>query len=353
MTVKIAMCDVAQAPALMRFIDRHWKKNHALSVDRRLLDWQHLDPASGQYNFVLGCDANTGEIVAALGFIPQSQFDPALAGAGHLWLALWKVRDDVRVGGLGLNLVSFLVETRVPKTIGVIGMNPLVEPIYRAIGFKTGIVNHYYLVNKSLARFHLLDSFDGRFGAEGAERGGGEFIGLDATSLTAFGESLDRKTWMMMAPGKSLEYLKNRYLLHPHYRYGLYGVVVEHCPVGIAVFRECRHEGGRALRLVDYIGDPYAFSCLNEAMNKLLESTGVEYVDFYNWGIDPQVMAASGFIRRGTDSPVVVPNYFEPFSRENVDLRFGWRSGESTPFYFFKGDSDQDRPNMLPIPVGA
>ena len=53
----IRMCGKPDVEALMRFIDEHWSRGHVLSWHQALMDWQHFDPASDRYNFVLGCAA--------------------------------------------------------------------------------------------------------------------------------------------------------------------------------------------------------------------------------------------------------------------------------------------------------
>ena len=43
---------------------------------------------------------------------------------------------------------------------------------------------------------------------------------------------------------------------------------------------------------------------------------------------------------------IVIPNYFEPFKRENIKLRYAiWPGKKILPI--FKGDCDQDRPNVI------
>ena len=43
---------------------------------------------------------------------------------------------------------------------------------------------------------------------------------------------------------------------------------------------------------------------------------------------------------------IIVPNYFEPFEKKNVKLEIAYKS-KSDNYVAFKGDSDQDRPNVL------
>ena len=40
-------------PLIIDFLDTHWKKNHALVVSQELMDFQHLNPITGGYNFII------------------------------------------------------------------------------------------------------------------------------------------------------------------------------------------------------------------------------------------------------------------------------------------------------------
>ena len=43
---------------------------------------------------------------------------------------------------------------------------------------------------------------------------------------------------------------------------------------------------------------------------------------------------------------VIIPNYFEPVINENIDILFAYKKKENIKFNIYKGDGDQDRPNI-------
>jgi hypothetical protein len=45
------------------------------------------------------------------------------------------------------------------------------------------------------------------------------------------------------------------------------------------------------------------------------------------------------------DGNLIIPNYFEPFEQKNVKIELAYKA--DFPYVAFKGDSDQDRPNIL------
>ena len=50
-----------------------------------------------------------------------------------------------------------------------------------------------------------------------------------------------------------------------------------------------------------------------------------------------------GFVKKGLSD--IVPNYFEPFLKQNINIDYAFKS--KSPYVIFKGDSDQDRPNLI------
>ena len=152
MAVTIDRCAAADIEDVVRFIDEHWARGHALVASRPLLDWQHRN-ADGGYSFVVA--RADGGVAGVLGYIPTRRFDPALAGTNVVWLTTWKVRQDAGVAGLGLALLRHLAEVEPHVAIGAIGLNPATRPIYQALGYRLGELQHYVLPNVTLRRFDL------------------------------------------------------------------------------------------------------------------------------------------------------------------------------------------------------
>ena len=99
------------------------------------------------------------------------------------------------------------------------------------------------------------------------------------------------------------------------------------------------------VRIVDFFGHDRAFIRINSPLEQLLVELGAEYVDFYEYGIDESVMSKSGLQENKFDDQIIVPNYFEPFEKRNIKLRWALKSNSSTVTPIFKGDGDQDRPS--------
>ena len=69
--------------------------------------------------------------------------------------------------------------------------------------------------------------------------------------------------------------------------------------------------------------------------------------DFYEYAIGDSIMSKSGLHKNHFNDQIIVPNYFEPFVRKNINLKWAIKSSNSVMTPMFKGDCDQDRPKIL------
>ncbi len=344
----IHVCAESEVSELKRFIDNHWKRHHALAVSPELMDWQHYDRDNKCYNFVVANDTETGEIHGVLGFIPTSQFDNSLSVRREMWLALWKVRSDVQGSGVGLSLLFFLIKSKTPRYISALGLTDRVIPIYKYLGYTTGYLHQYYIVNEDKKDFSLVGSFDGRYKSCCEDIVDKKvLIKYDKSTFSELSGKFEYIQPEAEVPGKSLAYLQNRYVLHPLYKYHIYSVADGGKEVGIIVVRVVSHGSSRALRIVDYYGSPESLLGTLEEFQELLRIHDAEYVDFYNLGFDEELVVRVGFLKRNQSSGIIIPNYFEPFEKKNINIAFAFKSDAAFHCLAFKGDSDQDRPSSI------
>ncbi len=333
------------------FIDRHWRRGHVLATSRRLLEWQHLDPNGERLNFLLleeDEEARGPEPLGILGFIPTHQFDPGLERDRHLWLAIWKIREDARAGRAGLSMVAHLRDSLKPASMGSFGINEVVLPIYRWLGYRVSRLNQWVLMNPATTapRIALPSSTAENPFCQGRA---GDLVELTAEDLERNAGEIRALCEAGPAPPKSAEYLKRRYLDHPFYDYRVAALREGSRPSAGAVFRAQEAKGGACVRVVDAFGPGGGVAkCLSALCARLFEEPRIEHCDFFEQGKVPaEAMEAEGF-RRVQDVPgLVVPSYFEPFVAENVTLESACWCETEQPYAFVKGDCDQDRPNTI------
>jgi hypothetical protein len=119
-----------------------------------------------------------------------------------------------------------------------------------------------------------------------------------------------------------------------------------HRPALIAT-RVAEHENARALRIVDFAGDPHALAHCGSALAALMIEERAEYADFWQTGFPEEALLSAGLAPVATDGPLIVPNYFEPFLAQNGKILCAIKAAPSAPLMIFRADGDQDRPNRL------
>jgi hypothetical protein len=341
----IYICKDSELSELQKFIKDHWKTDHILVRNRKLMDWQHLDRENKVYNFVIAKCRQTKQIHGILGFIPTSHFDKSIKQC-DIWLAIWKVKDGIKSMGLGMVLLQFLVDIKKPQSISGYGFNKSLNPILKYFGHKIRELHHYYIVNDRKHNFGLIGNFDHLYYSN-------DYVTDENKKLIKFGGNRFLNNGKILSkffpdtgiPTKSFTYYYNRYFTHPIYKYHIYGIVKKEEILGFLVFRLVSHQSNNALRIVDYFGYKEGITSIKKALQKLLIYYDAEYIDFYNLGFSAQTLASSGFIKRDCSTKVIIPNYFEPFEKKNITLRVGYKCDSKYNYFVCKGDGDQDRPS--------
>ena len=231
--------------------------------------------------------------------------------------------------------------------IGAIGFNPATAPIYRALGYHVGELDHYVAVNHTVRHIELATLAAPEITQDNT------LPPLVHRALTRAGlddiAGLDSSIAPAGAPRKTAKYFSARYLNHPVYSYivlGLIDPIADNRPVvGLMAARLAEHAGRRALRIVDFIGSAGIFARVHDVVQTLLVDHDAEYADVYNAGVDSATFERAGFVRVDPDGATIVPDHFEPFEHRNVRLRVAIK-GAARPI-LFKGDADQDRPNIV------
>lgn len=335
--MQITECTREDLPALMDFIDQHWRKDHILAREQAVLDWYYGTERG--CNFLLA--RKDGEIFAVLGYIDADRFYPQPPEHSELWLALWKVRDDAGVPGLGLRLILALKKRYPQRPISVLGLSEAASKIYSLLRYQVKTLDQLFIHNQHLDTYRLLH---GCLSAYSCQPFDGEVSLVDSV------EQLRAEAVRVCdSRQRGVEYFIHRYLRNPFNDYQLFRIE-QGDQLCYAIGRVMSANGGSALRLVDLYGQ---LPMLGQALawfEQHLQHQGLEYMDFYLCSEQSEQLQACGFINRADCADdVVVPNYFEPYVAQNVDLQCATENGFTGPV--FKADGDQERPNRLLSPV--
>ena len=333
---------VSEGSSVQHFLDSHWKKNHSLVLSRDLLDFQHLNKIDYRYNYVIAISNSTHEIDALFGYIPTYQYDESLKKFGDFWGAIWKKREDIEneeSNEIGMDVFTRIFEYPNFHSFSAIGISKTALKIYKAFQCKTGYLSHYFILNDHIHDFLIAGNVDNDYyGTETSYKSEWCLKEIDANDLS----NINIKP--VYRPYKSVEYLINRYVKHPIYRYSFYGIYNQYEIKSILVARFVHAKNSMVIRIVDALGELQG--SLYDSFQDLLHLTNAEYIDFMNYGIDESVFYEMGFRKLDLEGDLIIPNYFEPFEQRNVKIDIAWKADYEN-YVAFKGDSDQDRPNII------
>lgn len=346
--ISVGLARRSHQSEVLAFVRDEWRHDHVFVSHPDVFEWQHTADDPDLLTIIEGRTL-TG-IGAVLGFIPQWRFDPALRAEHEIFLALWKLGDRHGVPGLGLRLMSFVLHTLRPRFVGAVGLASTVVPLYRAMRFELGMCDHFVMPNRCRVRYQILAGADETLWVPGRGRADGQLRLLDEATLGSREVEL-APLFAGVAPRKSVQFLLERYCRHPYYRYRVYLMSLGERAAALVVCRVVAAGDASALRIVDFIGDADAMAGCGPAIQDEIKSLDCEYVDILCAGLEREALQAAGFNDRRQFDGLIVPNHFEPFVQRNIEISYAYRleRGRTERVRLFRGDGDQDRPNLLAV----
>jgi len=210
-----------------------------------------------------------------------------------------------------------------------------------------GKLKQYFILNEDRSEYGLLEGAEKLPAKPALSFSNKEFVKIDHSGMTPAGQEVPHSLFERSIPTKSWGYIIGRYLEHPIYQYQVYGIAQEGKFQALAVVRRSSFNGQHALRVVDLIGPWEALEGTYHLWQGLLKSHQAQYLDLYCLDTQDFNLEAAGFLLRDKYPEVIVPNYFEPFEKRNVNLHYSYKISSGERYSFFKGDCDQDRPNFI------
>lgn len=329
---------------LINFLRVAWNPDHALIKSRELLDFQHYDKDNNAYNFIVAENQQTGEYDALVGYIPVAQYDSELRENGDYWGGIWKRKDDVY--NEDINIVGAEVFQRfftLPffKSQCGISLSKYAVKACKAMRYKFGYMHQYYILNKNCNHFAIADNVTDEYFVNPSQSHDNNWSlrWIDINTVK------NSKLSPHYRPYKSIRFLENRYFCHPIYHYLFLGLYDLTSIKAVLVARILEVNGSKVLRIVDVYGEIGGY--IYPSVQNILSEGAFEYIDFLNYGIDTSVFTNMGFRELNFEEDnLILPNYFEPFERRNVKMTVVHKDKYDS-FTAFKGDADQDRPNII------
>ena len=332
----LRFCELDEEKMLQILIGKGWKE-HIFTHHSSLLRWQFYNEIERRFNILVAHDTVNDSIVGMLGYIPVAHFDKNLADYKEYWLSHWYVdKDSCNDPTIGLGLLSKLTEYLEANSICGIGISDVAFGIYKAMRFETGIMNHYFIPNINRKDYKILKNFKGNVTSSTV-----------SSRLTFKRINNVRELGYLkitLSPMKSIDYVINRYLNHPYYKYGLNALSFKNELLMIMVTRKIRVGELNCIRIVDILGDYSSAENIFSLISDFLSLESSEYIDCLNHGLPKEFFTTLGFEKKSGN--LVIPDFFEPFVAKNVDYRFALKT-KNKNFCIFKADSDRDRPYLM------
>jgi hypothetical protein len=324
---------------IMNFIDKEWKKNHILSMNKELLLYEFSEGTN--LNFILAKEPDN-KIIGFMGFIKTNK-----SKNPDIWPSFWKVLKTCHPI-LGLSLLNYLRKQIRHRYFILPGINKSTINIYKGLGMQIGALKQAYIINPLKSNFQIAKINDkNKLNLKIEIRQSKSNYSLkeirDYKKLCSYINSLgDIKS----IPSKDFNYFNKRYLSHPIFVYHFYGIFREESILSVFVCRVVHYGQSMCLRIVDCYGQIKLIKYVSDSILKLIIDCDFEYIDFLHFGFDSSVLKAAGFnFIDYTRDDIILPNYFSPFIRENKEIYFACEVPNTKNFTIYKADGDQDRPN--------
>lgn len=327
-TIRRAVFD--DIPHIMRFMDEHWKPGNILAKNREFFEWQFVD--GDKLNMFIGIDEEAGTIYGMIGAVVYSKStNPDISSC--TWQVI-KSSNPI----LGLDLVDYMCgELSVRYNFGA-GLSEKSVKINKLLGYKIIAMNHYY---------RLADREDYKIAKVAdkvipfAESTGYSLEPIH--SVEKMKKIISEKLLAACILSKEYSYIEKRYFGHPIYHYDIWKIVdTEGKSQSVLITRDEVMQDRKICKIIDHYGKMEDLGKIAEALDRLMEERGYEFVDVYSYGIPVEIYEQGGFVRCSEESSNIVPNYFHPFVQENIALKMIDPMIEG--LRLFRGDGDQDRP---------
>ena len=323
-----------EIPEIMDFINTFWRKGHILGVNRSFFDYEMV--TNGEVNVVVSKTRDSDQIDGMIGYLPCSNDSTKL----DTWGVIWKTKPDAKPM-LGIEMKKRFCEITGARSHLGTGANPetAVPLLRRILHYYSAKMKHYYRLG-DLKEYEICTV---KHKDIPPYKDKGELkIKLLPTAEKLehfFDFSSVEDCW----PYKDFWYYNRRFYEHPIYQYEVWGLSGENTKA-FFVTRVLHYLNHAALSIVDYAGDASLFSQCGQFFDQIVTENAYEYVDFYFDGFDEEAVQEAGFLKLEEDDTNILPAYFSPFVKSNIDIYVTSQDCDHQ-YRFFKADGDQDRPN--------
>lgn len=332
-SVVLRKAELSDIDRIVEFIRQsYYIKNHVFTRERRILNDWHI--AGDNVWFVIGEGSESKKIYGIMGYRLYTQ-DKSPDVSLDIFQTI-KSGDPT----LGIRILQYMDEMYPGSCKCSSGVVPRLKGLYTYLGYQVGTLKHYYrLADRNEYKIAQI----GKKIIPSVNKEGYTFKLFD--SIQQIKESLSPDIFDWSFPRKNFEYIEHRYFKNIGYEYKVWGIFNSEAQCkGLLSGRDIQLNGAKCCKIVDFIGNDEVLRHCGAAFAKLIEDADYEYIDFYEIGIEDDIMTEAGFVLNDkTDN--IIPHYFEPYVLENIDIYYCTNKTEK--FHAYRSDGGQERPNFI------
>ena len=336
---------------IQKFMNLNFKKNHIISKNSKFFNWQYRN-SDGKINCTLAL--KNKEIVGVYFYVPLSHFDKKL-DKNHIFFSTWTVKgfkknisiNENKEGiAIALKIINNIYQYFKSYLIINVGIDIRLKKFHEYKKIKSYISNHHFIISPYIKKFNILQKCSHLIKKFNKKKNKAKINFKKIKKLNDLKKLETEDLFNYQIPLKSNDYLINRYLKHPIYKYHIYAISRKKT-IALCVFRVAKAKNTNVIRIIDYVGSNKSFRYLNHFFYKILKLYKAEYLDFYSFGIPLSDLKKSGLIDKNNYKDLIIPEYFEPFLYKNIVIPVGYLNYVTKGnVRIFKGDGDQDRPSI-------
>ena len=330
MSLNIRFLSNKEVNKFQSFVETNWKKNHILAKNKQVVSFFYNNKNKKRLNILGMFKQNI--LVGVLGLITFKNWDINLNN--DIFMAFMtkssKFKEDITFRFF--NIINKEIK---PNLLAVSGFNSKIELIYKRLGHIYNF-SHFYILNPKLkpkiSRKLLLKK---------------KQLSKKTNLTLKISNKINYLPPSQYYPKKSLTYFRSKYIQNPFYNYFVINFYEKKKIVFFFICKKIyvKNFNRSVYRIIDFCGRIKKNYDLNYLLSNLIIKDGIEYIDFRCVEYNNKIINNLGFSKK--KSYQLIPDYFEPFVKKNIDLKLCIFKNKYKNLLIFKGDGDQDRPNIL------
>ena len=332
--ISYKLANIKDKKNILEFLRKNFNKDHFFVRNKKFFSWQHTK--NDKVTFGLAKIRNYFTCIQ--GFVPQSHYDEKLS-TKEICMTIASGTKSAPPGSL-LRLFLFIKNQIKAKIIITSGFVPRTKLYNEKLGFKTNLMDHFFFIihKKKYNIIKIKKKIIQRIKIKN-----GKFLELKKKD---FLDNSFEKIYQYSLPKKSNNFIINRYLDHPIFKYKVYKVFDEH-NICIVIIRIINIKKNCLIKIVDFIGKDIDIIKIGSLIKHLEKKYSPEIIDICSYGIDTKYFKSLGLLDRRKFKGLVIPDHTSPLEKMNVDLLIGYIATKKDEKYIriMRGDGDRDRPS--------